>query len=365
MDATTRVFQEHVPYSHDERVFRPDGSIRYLHTWAYPVRDDDGKLVRLVGVCQDITDRKLAEEAVLTLNADLERRVAERTRTIETSLRDLETFNAMASHDLRAPLAVIQAACALLLHPAAEPLPPQAWPTTSDASSRRSTRMTALVNDLLRLAQFGQASLTRADVDLTAWRTRWWRSCGAPRPSAGSTSTCKPGLRCSARRGAVRGPPIENLLGNAWKYSSRVAAGAHRGGRVSGRGRGAGVLRARQRRRLRHEGRAPALRPVRAPAQADRVRGDGRRPGGRARGSSSATAAASGPRASSGEARPSTSSFRRADPAARGRFPRPSGRGRRSRARASPRQRARRGRTPPPRSAPCRCRGGRRRWSRR
>ena len=36
IDATNRVFQEHVPYSHDERIFRPDGSMRYLHTWAYP-----------------------------------------------------------------------------------------------------------------------------------------------------------------------------------------------------------------------------------------------------------------------------------------------------------------------------------------
>ena len=117
IDATDRVFNEHVPYSHDERIFRPDGTMRYLHTWAHPVLDDAGKLTRLVGVCQDITDRKLAEEAVLTLNADLERRVAERTRTIETSMRDLEAFNAMASHDLRAPLAVIQAGCELMLHP--------------------------------------------------------------------------------------------------------------------------------------------------------------------------------------------------------------------------------------------------------
>jgi diguanylate cyclase (GGDEF)-like protein/PAS domain S-box-containing protein len=61
IDATNRVFHEHVPYSHDERVFRHDGSVRYLHTWAHPVLDDEGRLVRLLGVCQDITDRKLAE----------------------------------------------------------------------------------------------------------------------------------------------------------------------------------------------------------------------------------------------------------------------------------------------------------------
>lgn len=61
IDATNRVFHEHVPYSHDERIFRPDGSVRYLHTWAHPVLDDAGNLVRLLGVCQDITDQKLAE----------------------------------------------------------------------------------------------------------------------------------------------------------------------------------------------------------------------------------------------------------------------------------------------------------------
>ena len=71
IDATNRVFHEHLPYSHDERVFRPDGSVRYLHTWAHPVLDDDGKLVRLLGVCQDITDRKLAEIERERIQAEL------------------------------------------------------------------------------------------------------------------------------------------------------------------------------------------------------------------------------------------------------------------------------------------------------
>ncbi len=66
MDVTNGVLQDHRPYSHDERVFRPNGDLRWLHTWAEPVLDDHGKLVRLIGVCQDITDRKRAEEEVLT-----------------------------------------------------------------------------------------------------------------------------------------------------------------------------------------------------------------------------------------------------------------------------------------------------------
>ncbi|MGZ3724114.1 MAG: PAS domain-containing protein, partial [Bdellovibrionales bacterium] len=54
--------REHKSFSHDERILRPDGSIRYLHTWGYPVLDSSQNLIRLVGVCQDVTDRALAEE---------------------------------------------------------------------------------------------------------------------------------------------------------------------------------------------------------------------------------------------------------------------------------------------------------------
>lgn len=61
MDATNEAFNNLKPYSHDERIFRSNGSLCYLHTWAFPILNDAGKLVRLAGVCQDITDRKLAE----------------------------------------------------------------------------------------------------------------------------------------------------------------------------------------------------------------------------------------------------------------------------------------------------------------
>lgn len=61
IDATNDVFHNLKPYSHDERIYHVDGELRYLHTWAFPVLDDLGKLIRLTGVCQDITDRKLAE----------------------------------------------------------------------------------------------------------------------------------------------------------------------------------------------------------------------------------------------------------------------------------------------------------------
>jgi PAS domain S-box-containing protein len=60
--ATEAVFNHKRPYGHDERIRRSDGTWRVLHTWGRPIMDDDGNLVALLGVCQDITDRKHAEQ---------------------------------------------------------------------------------------------------------------------------------------------------------------------------------------------------------------------------------------------------------------------------------------------------------------
>ncbi|MFA5944241.1 MAG: MASE1 domain-containing protein [Candidatus Thermoplasmatota archaeon] len=62
--ATDAVFRDHKAYSHDERIRRPDGSWRNLHTWAHAVLDDTGKLTHLVGVCQDVTVQRKAEAAL-------------------------------------------------------------------------------------------------------------------------------------------------------------------------------------------------------------------------------------------------------------------------------------------------------------
>jgi PAS domain S-box-containing protein len=66
-----RVFQEHISFSHDERVVRPDGTVRHLHSWGQPILDESGRTLRLVGVCQDVTEQREAEQQRQTLQATL------------------------------------------------------------------------------------------------------------------------------------------------------------------------------------------------------------------------------------------------------------------------------------------------------
>jgi PAS domain S-box-containing protein len=214
IDATNRVFHEHVPYSHDERIFRPDGSIRYLHTWAHPVLDHTGKLVRLVGVCQDVTDRALAEETVRELNVGLEARVAERTRTIEQSLRDLEQFNSMVSHDLRAPLAVIQLSSDLILR---EKEQSQRTRDNVGRVQRSVEHMNQLLEDLLGLARVGHAEVCHVDLDLS----RMCRQIVDELRTGGQRQAdvrIADGIRCRADEGLMR-VAMTNLLSNAWKFT--------------------------------------------------------------------------------------------------------------------------------------------------
>lgn len=220
IDATNRVFHEHVPYSHDERIFRPDGSIRYLHTWANPVMDNDGKLLRLVGVCQDITDRKQIEEALHQLNLQLEARVSERTQQLETALRDLESFNSMVSHDLRAPLAVIQMAIEVIER---EPNLPAKIPTTAARIRRAVENMSSLVTDLLALAQVGHHALEPTEIDLSAVSAEVVQELQAASPDRTVDIRIEPGLRARVDHTIFRSA-LANLIGNAWKYTAQASA---------------------------------------------------------------------------------------------------------------------------------------------
>ncbi len=51
-------------FSHEERIIRPDGSIRHLHSVGEVIRNEDGTVVRMLGVCLDVTARKQAERAL-------------------------------------------------------------------------------------------------------------------------------------------------------------------------------------------------------------------------------------------------------------------------------------------------------------
>jgi len=171
--ATEQVFRKHEPYSHDERIRRPDGSIRYLHTWAHAILDEDGKLARLIGVCQDITDRKLVEIALEQRAAELARsnellraEMAERARIEQLLSRSqkLEAIGRLAggiAHDFNNMLSVVSGYTGIML---------SREPTDSRSRKHLGEIMNA-VNQATRMTQqllaFGREQvIERGPIDL-------------------------------------------------------------------------------------------------------------------------------------------------------------------------------------------------------
>jgi signal transduction histidine kinase len=166
--------------------------------------------------------------------ADLELRVRERTAQLQAVNRELESFTASVSHDLRAPARHIDGFASLLLSEAAE-LKPETV-NTLQRIARAARRMNTLIDDLLSLARTGTQELRKSDFDMNALVEEVVEELD---PRSGTSH-----IRWEiAKLPKAHGDPalvrvmLQNLLGNAVKYSSkREEAQIEVGARASGSG---------------------------------------------------------------------------------------------------------------------------------
>jgi PAS domain S-box-containing protein len=210
---------------------------------AMALRDDDGSAIGLLGAfwpdspeptsnlaslmtifasrCNAELLRLRRDRELARLNATLEKRVAERTAQLQMLNRELDTFAYSVSHDLKSPLRSIDGFMHLLQEQTS-------GRTTEDdqalmgrvmASTRR---MGGLINDLLALARVSQTQLQPTAVNLSELAEEVIQQEKLRDPEHRAEVQIEPGLvaECDARMAHI---VLENLLGNAWKYSAKTA----------------------------------------------------------------------------------------------------------------------------------------------
>jgi PAS domain S-box-containing protein len=206
-------------YDEEYRIIRPDGSLRWIRGRAFPIHDKSGKVYRIVGIAEDITERKEAEEKIRKLNEELERRVIERTLQLEVANKELEAFSYSVSHDLRAPLRGIDGFSQALLEDYAGKLDAKGKEHLQRVRAA-SQRMAQLIDDMLNLSRVTRSEMCREAVDLSALARTISGQLKKTEPERPVEFIIRPGL-------VVDGDPrlfqvaLENLLSNAWKFTSK------------------------------------------------------------------------------------------------------------------------------------------------
>ncbi len=204
------------------RIVTPDGSVKHLHMRWEVLRDESGQPMRALGIVQDITRLVGSQEEIRRLNAELEQRVRDRTAELQSANRELESFAYSISHDLRAPLRGIDGFSHMLAEDYGERLDAQGHDYL-ERIRRATQRMGSLIDDILELSRVSRKELQRVRVSLSQLAADLMEE----------RLRSEPGQRVefSLAHGCVAvGDPqllrvvLQNLLENAWKYSSKAAS---------------------------------------------------------------------------------------------------------------------------------------------
>ena len=214
-----RAINEHAPLENEYRIVLPNGTVRWIGAVGTATYGEDGSPLRMAGICMDIDDRKRREEEIRALNADLERRVEERTRELSLTNRELQDFVYSASHDLRAPLRALDGFSEVLLEDCGGTLDEEhvGYLRRIRAASQH---MAGLIDALLALSRVGRREVDLRVVDLSAAALAIVEELREAEPDRKVSVSVEPELQARTDE-ALADIVLRNIIGNAWKFTSQ------------------------------------------------------------------------------------------------------------------------------------------------
>lgn len=214
-----------------------DGSDRWQLVRALPNKNAVGQVVSWYGTSTDVHELKQAQEhlrlqadEIGRLNATLEERIAQRTQELALANEHLRAFSYSVSHDLQSPLHRITSFAQLLQRDGALNTPGSRSAHYLQRIVANVEQMVQMVQGLLALSRVTQAEIDLRPVDLSALATEVLEQLQSGAPDRAVRWQVEPGLRSAADPRLMRSV-LENLLGNAWKFTSRTPDAEIRVGR--------------------------------------------------------------------------------------------------------------------------------------
>jgi PAS domain S-box-containing protein len=186
---------------------RKDGTTFPVSVTISPIRDDHGVLIGASSIARDITVQLRGAAELRRWADDLER-----------SNRNLETFTYSVSHDLRAPLRALSGFSEALLEDYRDVLG-EVGCGYAERIQATSIQMGELIDDLLQLSRVSQAEMHLHQLDLGAEASRVGGDLQREEPGRHVRFTIQDAVWVLADRVLIR-TVLENLLGNAWKFTS-------------------------------------------------------------------------------------------------------------------------------------------------
>ncbi|MEO3428078.1 PAS domain S-box protein [Pelagibius sp. CAU 1746] len=192
---------------------RADGSEFPVEISLSPVDMEEGALI--IAAVRDVTEQRRIHHEIEELNQRLVRDNNELTAVNQ----ELEAFSYSVSHDLRAPLRAIDGFSQALVEDYAEQLGEEGRDYLNRVR-RAAQRMGLLIDDLIMLSRVTRSEMNPQDVDLGAIAQAVVQDLSAREPDRLADFVIDGSV---AARGDVRllRIAIENLLGNAWKFTAR------------------------------------------------------------------------------------------------------------------------------------------------